>query len=328
VSPPRLCVCVRESRFACDTLPRGSQSIAAKRGPLEDPLTWQALALVLVSACAHASWNLLARRSTDRLAFLWLMNVSAAVVLLPFALWRLIVAPPPTEGWIFVLGTGLLHVGYFYSLGRSYSSGDLSVVYPVARGTGPLLVTVAAVPLLGEVPSWLGALGVLLVVVGVYATHARGFSATDLLAPARAILRDDGSRFALVTGVVIAFYTLWDRFGVRLVDPLLYGYFVFALPPIASAIPMLRSRREPIVAMARTGLGWCVLAACLGYLAYGLVLTAFTLAPVAYVAAAREVGIVVGSALGVLVLHEPHGRGRILGSAAICLGVAAIGAAR
>jgi drug/metabolite transporter (DMT)-like permease len=291
-------------------------------------LTWQALALVLVSAGAHATWNLLARRSQDRLVFLWLMNVSAAVVLLPFALWRLSAAPPLPGGWIFILGTGALHVLYFYSLGRSYSSGDLSVVYPVARGTGPLLVTIAAIPLLGEVPSWLGAIGVLLVVGGVYTTHARGFALSDLLAPIRSILRDDGSRFALITGVIIACYTLWDRFGVGLVDPLLYGYFVFAIPGIVVAPVMLRLRAAEVAAMARTGLRWCVLAACLGYLAYGLVLTAFTLAPVAYVAATREVGIVIGSLLGVVVLREPHGRGRVLGSAAICLGVIAIAVAR
>ena len=291
-------------------------------------MVWQSLVLVLVSAIAHASWNTIARRSPDRLVFLWLMNVFAAVILLPIAAWRLLEAPPPLGGWVFVVGTGLLHVLYFYTLGRSYASGDLSVVYPVARGTGPLLVTLAAMPLLGEIPSVLGAVGIVLVVGGVYATHARTLTLGDLLAPVRAALLHDGSRFALITGVVIACYTLWDRFGVGQVDPLLYGYFVFAIPGIVTAPIMLRTRPEAIRSQWSTGVHWCAIAAALGYLAYGLVLTAFRISPVAYVAAAREIGIVVGSLLGVLVLHERHGRARIPGAILICLGVLAIASAR
>lgn len=281
-----------------------------------------ALVLVLASAFAHALWNLLAKRSADRLAFLWRMNVAIAVAGAPLVLGAVVAAPIPPLGWVYALGTGVLHVFYFWTLGRAYSFGDLSLVYPIARGTGPLLVALLAPVVFGEMPAPLGAVGIALVVLGVYASHLRGF---DAAAPLRSAWREPGSRYALLTGLVVCCYTLWDRAGVGVVAPLVYGYFPFAVPALVWA-PLMRGRRSPPEAAA--GWGMPLLAGALAYGAYGLVLIAFTSSKVSYVAAAREVGIVFGAIMGAALLGEHNSRARLAGSALICAGVAAIALAR
>ncbi len=285
-----------------------------------------ALGLVLISALAHALWNLLAKRSEDRLAFLWLLNVSIAVLGAPFIAVAVAGGAVSPAGWLYVVGTGLLHVAYFSTLGLGYTRGDLSLVYPIARGTGPLLVTLLAIPVFGEVPSPAGALGIALVLLGINCSHLSGLERSALAAPVRAAVSHPGSRYALLTGVVICGYTLWDRAGVTLVPPLVYGYFVFAIPALVLA-PWMLGRR----ALAPRELRRWVLSALLGgvlsYGAYGLVLTAFTMSKVSYVAAAREIGIVFGALLGALVLKEKHGTARVAGAVLVFLGVSLIGIA-
>lgn len=291
-------------------------------------MTTLTLGLVLISALAHALWNFLAKRSPDRLAFLWLMNVSATLLLGPAVVYLLARAAVTPTGLAYGLVSGLLQVLYFWSLGRGYTVGDLSLVYPVARGTGPALVTLFAMPLFGEVPSPAGLGGIALIVLGVYGAHLPSLRPAAWSSPLQAIAKSPGTRFALLTGLVISCYTLWDRAGVSYVAPLLYGYFGFAVPAIAVAPYMLARRREPIREELRQGKWHAAAAGLLSYLAYGLVLVSFTMAKVSYVAAAREVGIVFGALLGAAFLREKHGRPKIAGAAAIFAGVALIAGAR
>src|SRR4029453_5918249 len=126
-----------------------------------------ALLLVLAAAAIHATWNALTKRAQDQLAFLWSSVSLATVVLVPVG-WAFL--PPegvPRAAWPFLLAPSPIHAAYFYALGRAYGSGEFSLVYPIARGLGVALVPVAAVFLLDERPSPLGALGVLLVVAGI-----------------------------------------------------------------------------------------------------------------------------------------------------------------
>jgi drug/metabolite transporter (DMT)-like permease len=210
-------------------------------------------------------------------------------------------------------GSGALHAWYFTSLQRAYREGDLSFVYPLARGTGPLLATIAAIVVLDERPSLLALLGGA-TIVGAVLSIAFGGSAR----------RDQGSAawFALMTGVSIAAYTLWDKhavdgagltpevylFGTLTVETLL-------LTPVlvlgdAATRPSLRELLPRAVAVG-----------ALSALAYVLVLYALRLAPVSYVAPAREVAIVFGAALGVGVLSESDGRRRLAAAGAIVAGL-------
>jgi drug/metabolite transporter (DMT)-like permease len=278
-----------------------------------------ALALVLVSAGAHATWNYLAKSAGDKALFTWSFVALSSVLYIPLVGYYAARSPMPPEGWIYAVGTMVLHVVYFTTLTASYTRGDLSVVYPVARGTGIALTPIVAALALGERVSVGGGLAIGVIILGVVVAHTRGRGAAALGGLAHS-LRSPGSQLALLTGVVIAAYSTWDKQGVSLVAPPIYIYFVFLGQALVAAPYALRRwdglRREvakrPIAVVA---------AAILSPLAYLLVLVAMTFSPVSYIAAAREVGIVFGALLGALVLKEPHVGNRLAGGALIVLGV-------
>src|SRR5919199_6156274 len=132
-------------------------------------MTALALTLVLLSAVTHATWNLIAKRASGGPAFNWLFDALSVLVCAPLLVAQVVVQPTPlgaTE-WLFIVGTAVLHLAYFLLLGQGYRVGDLSLVYPLARGAGPVLSTIAAVALLGEHPSALALGGAALIGAGV-----------------------------------------------------------------------------------------------------------------------------------------------------------------
>lgn len=174
-----------------------------------------ALALVLTAAIAHATWNLLAKTATGGARLIWLIGLTSGVLMTPFALVTLALdgRGPGWAGLGFMAVSGLLHSAYFVLLQRGYATGDLSFVYPLARGLGPLLATIAAIALLGERPSAIALAGGAVIVVAVLslAAWARGES-TDTPGVREA------TAYALATGVFIAGYTLWDKLAVGSLD--------------------------------------------------------------------------------------------------------------
>lgn len=279
-----------------------------------------ALALVLGSAVLHATWNLLAKRAVADTPFLWLVYVVGAVVYAPFAL-AILVIGQPALGWpvlVFVLVASCLQILYFATLSAGYRAGDLSLVYPIARASGPLLATAAAIAILGERPSALALAGALAIVVG----------ALVLAGDPRALRASGTSRavgLALATGVVIATYTLWDKTAVStlLVPPLLYDWATVVGQSVLLA-PVALRRRAEMRDVWRRQRGAVLGVGILSRLAYILVLTALVVTPVSYVAPAREIGILIGAVLGARVLAEGHALRRGLGAAAMVLGVIAL----
>src|SRR5256885_10006456 len=178
-----------------------------------------ALGLVLVSAVFHATWNLLAKRAGADASFLWLAYIVGAITFAPFAIAIFLIARPQL-GWpalVFIAVAVGLQTLYFATLTAGYRAGDLSLVYPIARASGPLLATIGAIAIFGEHPTAVAIAGALAIVAG-------GFILTG---DPRALRRDGAGRavgFALATGVVIALYTLWDKTAgsVLLIPPLLY----------------------------------------------------------------------------------------------------------
>ena len=284
-------------------------------------MTPLSLGLVLLSALAHSTWNLLLKRSSEPEIFVWWLLVVEAVLMLPLGVVLFWLFPIAPVGWLFVLATVILHVLYFILLGRGYAQGDLSVVYPIARGFGPMLVPILAVLLLRETVALPAILGIAAIVVGIYIISWTGELQRFLLRPWN-MMRNTGARYAVLTGLTIAMYVTIDKRGVSHIQPFLYLYLM-SLGSAVLLFPYIR-RKWGIQAM---GLTWrssrtsIVLAGLLAFLAYGLVLTAFSLSKVSYVAPAREVGIVVGVLMGVLILKEPFGRVRLAGSSVIVLGL-------
>jgi drug/metabolite transporter (DMT)-like permease len=274
---------------------------------------------VVAAAFAHAGWNLLAKPAVGGAAFVWLSAVAGMVIYLPVLAVALAADPGPL-GWATVglmAGSGALHSLYFVSLQRGYETGDLSLVYPLARGTGPLLSGTVAIAVLGERPSLLATVGALVIIGAVFSMARSGQAAATR--GASAVI------FALLTGAVIASYTLWDKYavGTAALSPIVYYwgtnlFNVLLLTPVPVREPDLLRRSWEKSRWRAAGVG------LLSPLAYVLVLYALARAPVSYVAPARESSIVVGTLLGVLVLHERDARRRIVTAAVIFAGVVAL----
>ena len=286
-----------------------------------DRLTLPVLGLVLLAAVAHAAWNLLAKGAQGGQGFVWLYTVAASVLYLPVLIAALLIAPGPLgwEAFVFMAGSGALHTVYALLLQRGYRTGDLSLVYPLARGTGPLISTLAAIALFGERPGVVALLGALLIVLAVLA----------LARPAPVAGGEHGraARIAVLTGVAIAGYTLWDKQAVDALalSPLVYYWGTNTANAILLTAIVLRGRRSESVALAwRTSRGAAAGVALLSPLAYVLILYALARAPVSAVAPARELSILIGTLLGTTVLAEGEGRLRFAASAAIVVGVVAL----
>jgi len=282
-----------------------------------------AVGLVLLAAVIHASWNLLARRADEKLAFLWCTTLVTTVIFAPLGIWLALTEAVEPAGWAIVALSALLEAFYYWSLSQAYRYGDLSLVYPIARGSAPILVPVLAAIFLGEHLSGLAAGGIALVVVGIVTIHlpstvwSQGWSGPGGLA---ATFGQLGTRYALLTGLVIATYSALDKRGVALVPPLLYAYLLF-LGLTAALVPLVRTQWGAVASEWKLRRKSIVVVGLLTPASYGLVLLALTLAPVSYVAAAREVSVVVAALLGALVLKEAYGSQRIVGSVAITAGL-------
>ena len=282
-----------------------------------------AIALVLSAAAMHASWNLLAKSSRGGVGFFWLALGGSTLLYLPAFIVVLVQNPIPPEGWPWIAATGLLHVAYFWSLSTAYERADLSVAYPIARGIGPAIVLVVSALLLREPMTPAGVVGVIVVMVGLYTANIQKLTGRGFLAPALTLCRREG-RFATLTGVLIGTYTLVDKQGVALVHPVIYIYLMFVISFFGLSLPAARLGRRKLWSHACVEWRRILAVALLWLAAYLLVLLALRLAPTAYVAAARELSIVLATVMGILVLHEPRQPHRLLGAALIAAGVVTI----
>jgi drug/metabolite transporter (DMT)-like permease len=250
----------------------------------------------------------------------WLYTVAASVIYLPVLVVALVVAPGPlgVAAFVFMAGSGALHTVYASLLQRGYRTGDLSLVYPLARGSGPLISTVAAIAIFGERPGPVALLGALLIVFAVLA----------LARPAPGARGEHGraARIALLTGVAIAGYTLWDKHAVDALalSPLVYYWGTNTANALLLTAIVLGGRRSTVALAWRTSRKAALGVALLSPLAYVLILYALAHAPVSAVAPARELSILVGTMLGTTVLAEADGGRRAVASVAILLGVVAL----
>jgi drug/metabolite transporter (DMT)-like permease len=283
-------------------------------------VTGAAVGLVLLSAVAHASWNFLTKRAQRPEVFTWWLAAAGNLVTLPLAIFLLATRPPTLEGWGFVFVTWFLHVGYYAALSRGYREGDLSLVYPLARGSGLLLVALSGAWILGESVSWTAAFGIAAVVVGVLALSWTSVLGGALRQPLR-LLGDPGVRYALLTGVMIAAYSTVDKRGVEHVTPLLYS-MLLTTSGWVGLYPVISRRHAPAAFVEEfCAAPWAILAAgVLQIAAYSLVLAAFQVSRVSYVGPFREIGLVFGAVLGAALLAEPFARLRIAGAATIAAG--------
>jgi drug/metabolite transporter (DMT)-like permease len=279
-----------------------------------------ALALVLSAAFLHATWNLLVKRVAGGPEFIWLFGTLSTLIYAPIVAFVLIYERShigPIE-LLFIIGSGIIHIGYFLILQQGYRVGDLSLVYPLARGTGPTLATIGAIIIFGERPSLLGITGAVIVIASVF-----------IFTGGPTALRKAGNHpaifFGLFTGIFIATYTLWDKHAVStlMIPPLIQDIGSSAFRSVFLA--PIAIRRPAIVRALWSKYRWETLGvAILSPLAYMLVLTAMSFTPVSYVAPAREVSILIGTVMGARLLAEGEGKRRLIAAGLMVVGIGAL----
>ena len=279
-----------------------------------------ALALVLGAAVFHSGWNL-ALKSEPRRLEASLLALGAAVLLSSPVLLFHPLSQVPAPAWGLVLLSGAFETAYLLSLTAAYEVGDLSLVYPIARGTAPLVVTPLAVLVLGERLSPSGLSGIALVVAGIFATHP------GLLASARRAGARGAVMLSALTGLMIAGYSLVNKVGVGTLPVVLWAFLVLSLDAVLLLIVLgakgtLQWPRAGIPRWRAVAIGVLMLAA---YLA---VLSALALAPVSYVVAGREVSIVVTALAAAVILRERHSPRRIAGALVIFAGLVVLALSR
>jgi drug/metabolite transporter (DMT)-like permease len=275
--------------------------------------------LVVAAAFIHATWNLLAKQTRGKAAFLWLVAVSSATMYGPlvgaFILWR----QPKLNGTelFFIAGSAFIHFAYFLILQKGYRVADLSIIYPLARGTAPIVSTLGAIGIFGERPSLTALFGILLIVLGILILTSGSYQTLQA--------SNKGRFFGILTGVTIAAYTLWDKRAVSavMVSPLILDYGS-TLTRVVLLTPVAFWKQKEVRAE------WCkhrkqVLAvAFLNPLSFILVLIALIHSPVSYVAPARELSILFGVVLGGRLLSETNTGKRLFASILMLAGVAAL----
>jgi len=284
-------------------------------------VTALALSLVLFSAFIHASWNFLLKKSGGGAGLITAASAASVVLYVP-----VVAAAVWIQGYSFqpfhlvlMLGSGVIHMAYFLLLDRAYrSGGDLSIVYPLARATGPLLTIVVAILALGERPGPTALAGAVLVVGSALVLTGNPFSGRRKSGTAMAL--------AFLTGCTIATYTVWDKASVHhwAVPPLVYEWGCNAFR-MAVLIPWTAARAPGDVARAWRERRKTVLAvAVMSPLAYLLVLIAMVFTPVSLVAPTREVSILFAALMGAHLLREGDVARRAIAAVGMALGVAGL----
>ena len=296
-----------------------------------------ALLLILISAIIHALWNLLAKQSCDKLAFIWWSMLAILVIYFPLFLWYLRQSSPLLdENWSWPIVSGFFQAAYCALLALAYEQGDLSIIYPLSRGSAPIFITIGAILLLDERLSLAGIAGISIVVFGIYIIHLHSLQFSDLLKPIRTLTQKD-SQLGILTGVTIAAYHIVDKKGISTIHPVVYLYLVqivlfvflsiFVFWYIHRKNRALRNLKIPFRGFSLLKREWevsklpIILVGCLCYFAYLLVLFAMSIAQVSYVATIRNFSIVVATVLGAAVLKEPYASMRLPASILITLGI-------
>ncbi len=319
-------------------------------------MSWFALALVLVAALLHAAWNVAAKKAGGNHHFVLMGALLIVVIWAPLGLWVAWDAVPRwgLREWALIVASGITHLVYFNVLLKGYRESDLTVVYPVARGTGPLLSSVGAMLLLSEWPSAVGLAGLAGIVGGIWliaggpalwhkALKPRR-AAPECLDPPRGAGRAQpgpggvdahdplqrarvraGLGWGAMTGVLIAGYTLIDGYAVKvvLISPILVDYFG-NLARIPFMLPSYWKDRTGFRAAWRSQWQYALVMATISPLAYVLVLYAAQRAPLSHVAPAREVSMLFAALIGGRLLGEADRGWRLAGAALMAAGVIAL----
>ena len=287
-----------------------------------------AFSLVVLAGLIHACWNIAAKKAGGDARFSFFSSVWMALIWAPVGLWAGW-SVVPRWGWVewgFIGASAVLHVVYFIVLLRGYRKADLTVVYPLARGSGPLLSSMVAIMLLGEQISALGVAGIVGVVVGVFLIAGGPGLWRAAHDPQRQQRVRKGMVYGLLTGVFIASYTVVDGYAVKvlLMSPILLDY-MGNFVRMALLLPVVLRDRPTAWAMWLQQRKYALIVGAISPVSYVLVLYAMQTAPLSHVAPAREVSMLFAALIGGHLLGEGDRAVRLVGAVCIAVGVACLG---
>lgn len=286
-----------------------------------------ALALVILAGLIHAIWNIAAKKAGGDARFAAFSSMLGTVIWAPVALWFgwNVVPGWGVVEWAFVAVSGVLHVLYYVILLRGYRKADLTVVYPMARGSGPLLSSLVAILLLDERITAFGLLGIAGVVAGVFLIAGGPALFRAAHDPAKKEMVHKGMAYGLATGVFIASYTVVDGYAVKLLlmSPILLDYFSNFVR-LGFLAPVVLRDRPAAAALWRSQWKYALVVAVISPIGYVLVLFAMQVAPLSHVAPAREVSMLFAALIGGHLLGEGDRLLRLTGAACIAFGVMAL----
>jgi len=276
-------------------------------------LTSIAIVLVILSGFIHSIWNLYAKKSLNKSVFLWFCQWIAIIIFLPFVLLEIrTIDSVPTTGWLLIIASMILHGVYVLLLAKTYTIGDLSQVYPIMRGTSPLIVPIIGVLVLSESLKLIGWIGIITIVLGIFLvgdTKTNGIRNSSN----RAII------LALLVGLMITSYTVVDKVTLQYIP----AFTLNGATNIGNllALTYLTIRSRAIKLEWRMNRRTIILGGVLAPGGYILFLKALEIMPVSQLAPMREIGTVFGTLMGIFILQEPQGRNRIIASILITMGI-------
>jgi uncharacterized membrane protein len=287
------------------------------------------IGLVLLSAVFHAIRNYFTKSSNDKQIFIWWYEFFGSLLLLPIFIYFLANSQMPTTiGILIGILSGLLHAVYWIFHGKAYETGDLSHVYPIMR-SAPAFVLLFAVVFLQEKVTFVGVIGILLTVLGLYLISVKSISIKDLLGPIKSIFKERASQFALLTMVSVTIYSIIDKIGVGHVHPILFTFFFtfFGFTIFTPYILFIR-KKKAIIDEWYNHKKRILINSILATSGYALILVAFSIERVSYVVGVRQLSVVIAVLLGGYLLKEKNKLIRIVASCFIFLGVFVISIAK
>lgn len=281
-------------------------------------MTLQILFTILLAAVFHSIWNIAAKESKHNETLLWLQMIAACCILIPIFIVNGDL--PPAKAWPTLIASGILQAVYYLFLARCYKIGNLSIVYPLVRGSAPVFVCIFSA-LLGlehiTVPMFFA---LLLTVFGIYVVNMPTFTLQCLTEPFRVICKDKSTRLSILIGFIIAAYTLVDKQNVRYCSPLTTYTLICAIPALILAPYMIKKHE---IKSELSGYGWLrvLFVSLFTFLAYYLVLVAMSQTNASYVSSIREVSVVFVSVYTAVRTRDSHWQTKIIGSVIIFCGI-------
>jgi len=269
---------------------------------------------VLFGAACHAGWNAFLKVKLEPFSAIALIAIMSAIVVLPVLPF---VGVPVPEAWPWIAASVAFHLGYFIALTEAYRLGDMGQVYPIARGSAPLMTALVSTMVVGEAIGLRGWLGVIILTAGVFLLSLRG--GRNVHFERRAVL------FALATAVTICGYSVVDGIGARTAQNAhVYTVWLFLFDGLMMLVLVLWRRGRPVLAEYAGFWKIGLIGGTLSLAAYWIAIWAMTVAPIALVAALRETSVLLGSLIAVVVLKEPLHRARIIAALMIVGGLVLI----